>query len=232
MKFTTTKWDLVSLAGMDGESPSAVDARNELCRIYWGPIFNYFRRKIENEQDAKDLAQDFFSYFLSRNGFQNADQGKGRLRSYMLRWAELLLRSRFRALASQKRGGGLTAVSFDDDELHEKLASSDTEPGTASARKFDRDWAQSVVNEAHKRLLESDDSERLRVLCKYTIGTQLSKSECDEVARRLNDTPAAVRRALVRLKKEFYTRLLEVIAETARPEEVQDELRYLISLFP
>src|SRR5213078_2214176 len=85
--FTTTRWSLV-LAGANSEGEQqnkAAEALAELCRTYWRPAFSYVCRRGYSSEDAEDLTQDFFLMILETNWLRQADQGRGRFRSLLLK---------------------------------------------------------------------------------------------------------------------------------------------------
>src|ERR1700730_4739522 len=63
--FVTTHWSLVLAAG-EGSSLQAEAALENLCRMYWYPVYAYVRRRGFSEHDAKDLTQDFFARLLEK----------------------------------------------------------------------------------------------------------------------------------------------------------------------
>src|SRR5213592_1183027 len=77
--FTTTHWSVVLEA--QGESPTAQEALENLCRTYWRPIYGFVRREGAKSEEAKDITQGFFALILERKDFQSVRQEKGRLRS-------------------------------------------------------------------------------------------------------------------------------------------------------
>ena len=67
------------LAGQEA-SPERAAALEKLCRAYWLPICAFARRKGWNEEDAKDLTQQFFVliFFPTERFFQRTGSRKGR----------------------------------------------------------------------------------------------------------------------------------------------------------
>jgi hypothetical protein len=55
--FATTHWSLVLAA--QGQSVAAEEALEELCRIYWRPLYAFARQGFDPEKRG-DLTQDFF----------------------------------------------------------------------------------------------------------------------------------------------------------------------------
>src|SRR5205823_3321963 len=50
--FTTTQWSVVLNA--QGESPSAQEALEKLCRTYWWPLYGFVRRQGYSPEEAQD----------------------------------------------------------------------------------------------------------------------------------------------------------------------------------
>jgi RNA polymerase sigma-70 factor (ECF subfamily) len=64
--FQNTLWSQVFTAGQLN-SPNCKQALEELCRLYWFPIYAFLRRWGQDREDARDLTQGFFAYLLERN---------------------------------------------------------------------------------------------------------------------------------------------------------------------
>ena len=60
--FTTTQWSVVLNA--QGESPSAQEALEKLCRTYWWPLYGFVRRQGYSPEEAQDCTQGFFAMRL------------------------------------------------------------------------------------------------------------------------------------------------------------------------
>jgi RNA polymerase sigma-70 factor (ECF subfamily) len=71
-QFPTTRWSVVLQAGQ-AVSPESAVALERSCRAYWQPICLFARRKGWDEEDAKDLTQEFFADLLVRNDFAGLD---------------------------------------------------------------------------------------------------------------------------------------------------------------
>ena len=63
--FVTTCWNVIlSAANSQSEEQKARDALEELCRIYWRPVFVFVCRRGYSTEDAQDRTQDFFLKIL------------------------------------------------------------------------------------------------------------------------------------------------------------------------
>src|SRR4051794_35571434 len=81
--FATTHWSVILKAGRS-DAPEAQDSLEKLCQTYWHPLYVYVQRRGYPTADAKDLTQAFFAWLLERNWLEQADQKRGRFRSFLL----------------------------------------------------------------------------------------------------------------------------------------------------
>lgn len=82
--FQTTQWSEIFDAGTEDDvrRNTIIDA---LLRRYWKPVYCYIRRKGYDNEQAKDLTQGFFyEVVLNSNLIRQADQTKGRFRTFLL----------------------------------------------------------------------------------------------------------------------------------------------------
>src|SRR5437588_6567271 len=100
--FTTTQWSVVLDA--QGESPSAQEALEKLCRTYWWPLYGFVRRQGYAPEEAQDLTQGFFAMLLERRDLDAVRREKGRLRSYLLASLKNFLAKTHRRAMATKRG--------------------------------------------------------------------------------------------------------------------------------
>jgi RNA polymerase sigma-70 factor (ECF subfamily) len=104
-QFTVTHWTMVLQAGRRSE-PAQVRAMEDLCRIYWYPVYAFIRRQGFAVEDAQDCTQEFFQKLVAGTMIDSVSPEKGRFRSYLLACCQHFVsnfRDRERAL---KRGGG------------------------------------------------------------------------------------------------------------------------------
>src|SRR5205809_2282972 len=110
--FTTTQWSVVLDA--QGESPSAEEALEKLCRAYWWPLYGFVRRQGYAPEEAQDLTQGFFALFLERRDLDAVRREKGRLRAYLLVSLKNFLAKAHRRTMTVKRGGGRPFIPLDE----------------------------------------------------------------------------------------------------------------------
>jgi RNA polymerase sigma-70 factor (ECF subfamily) len=234
-RFQTTRWSLV-LSSIDAESGQAQahEALGQLCRIYWRPIFAFICRRGHPVNDAQDLTQDFFVMVLEGHLIQRADPNRGRFRSLLLKALQNFLIDAHEKRRAKKRGGDVSFVSWDDwmaeapSHLNLPAQAIDSWP---AERLFDVRWAATVVEQALRQLREECEARGRRRVFDALSGS-LSAERADvsyeELSKTLGVPPAAVKRLVHRMRQRYRELLRQEVAQTVeKPEDVNDELRYL-----
>jgi RNA polymerase sigma factor (sigma-70 family) len=230
--FVTTHWSVVLTAGQK-ESPHAAEALENLCRVYWYPLYVYVRRQGNNPQEAQDLTQDFFSRFLGKNYLARADRDRGKFRTFLLRSLQNFLINEWKREGRLKRGGGVEFLCIDANIAEHQYA---TEPATASDPEvaYEERWAVTLIERVLTTLRqEYDGAHRARLFdeLKCFIWGDKSAASYAEIARDLSLTEGNVKVAVHRLRQSFRERLRAEVAHTvSRPEDIDEELRHLISV--
>ena len=81
-QFRTTQWTRVLAAR--GDTPESRQALSDLCAAYYAPVLAFLRRSTRDDDQARDLAHEFFAQILGRHGVDGADPQRGRFRTYLL----------------------------------------------------------------------------------------------------------------------------------------------------
>jgi RNA polymerase sigma-70 factor (ECF subfamily) len=236
--FATTRWSLiVSVGGSDGDEEKARAALGELCRIYWRPVFSFVCRGGYESHDAQDLTQDFFVMILETDWLQNADESRGRFRSFLLKSLQNFLLDVRKKNQTLKRGSALRFVSWDDwmAEAPSELCISPQARETLPAeRLFDLRWAATVVEHALRRLSEECEAKGRRrlfdALSRY-LAAERADMSYTELASRLGVAESVIKRQLHNLRERYRWLLRDEVAHTvANPAEVDAEIRYLCAI--
>jgi DNA-directed RNA polymerase specialized sigma24 family protein len=229
-RFNTTRWSVV-LAVADGDSPPAAEALAKLCETYWFPLFAHLRSKGYDTDDAEDLTQAFIAYLLEKKVFRHADPARGRFRSFLLKSLQnFAANERDRELA-KKRAPATPLLRLDAAAAEVRYQ---LEPATGETpeRIFDRRWALALLDCVMIRLAADNSGARRRafdLLKVYLTGEQPHASYADTAAA-LRMTEGAVKTAVHRLRKRFREIVKEEVGHTvASPEEVESEIRHLLS---
>lgn len=230
--FATTRWTLVLRAR--GSTPEAKTALSELCVAYWEPVFRFIRHTQPEDDTARDLTQEFFSRLLSRQGLDTVEVGRGRFRSFLLGAVKHFLADVRDHARAAKRGGGEPTVSLDgrSDTAVDRLVPAAIGPPPDSH--FDRAWAIALVNRAIDALAREWDAdgrrEQFDVLKPWLLG-EIHGATQAAAAARLGWTENAVRVAVHRLRRRFRELVKGELAQTVQqPDEVREELRYLLEV--
>ena len=229
--FHTTRWSLIARAAQDS-SPESRAALEELCELYWYPLYAFVRREGVTPEEAQDLTQGFFVSLLERQDLQAVREEKGRFRSFLrvsMKHFVLNYRKQNRA---QKRGGGKKLMSLDF-ELAEQRYS--REPELTPDQLFDRQWALTVLDLAMGALHASYvalGKEQLYLELKPALTGASDSMTGAEIAERLSMSEGAVRTSLSRMRKDFRTELRRQVAETLEETEnasLDEEISYLFA---
>jgi len=229
-RFATTRWSLIVAAR--GNSAKASEALAVLCELYWVPVYAYIRRSGVSTEDARDLTQAFFARVLEKGWFAQAEQARGRFRSFLLTAVRHFLANEFDAAHAQKRGGGHAPVpfEFEDGESRYRLEPVD---GVTPEDIYERRWALTVLEAALARVSATyaDHARQPVFLALRPVLTGEESESYAANAANLGMTEGALRVALHRLRQQFSKCLREIVAETVeRPEDVDDELRHLLTV--
>jgi len=229
--FTTTHWTVVRQA--TGDSPQAAAALETLARAYWYPLYAYVRRNGNSPHDAQDLTQSFFARLLEHGYIQLADRNQGRFRTFLLSSLQNFLHNEWHKENREKRGGGQKALSLDEKTAETRFAA---EPFVEQPPDslYDRGWAATLLERALTSLrAEFEQSGKLDLYERLKVFVWGDKSALSyaEMGVQLNMTEGAVKVSVHRLRQRYGELLRAEVAQTvSTPEEVNEELRYLVSV--
>ena len=219
--FQQTRWTLVHRVGCVSEEGAR--ALEELCAIYYDPVYQFVRRRVSDEEKAADLTHAFFENLLEKSSLGTPDPAKGRFRSYLLGAVKHFLRDEQVKLAAARRGGGVADVELDEDLL-----------GAADEhRHFDRDWALAVIARAYEAIsltmAEAGKGKHFEVLRPWLDGGQSGDSV--KAASELGLSANAFKVAVHRLREKFRNAVRDEIRATIVDETaVGEEFSYLIDV--
>jgi DNA-directed RNA polymerase specialized sigma24 family protein len=224
--FPRTRWTLVARL-RENDAPGAVQAWDELCRAYRRPVLDYLRRHHPTQDEAEDLAQEFFCVLVQKELLRDVSSGKGRLRAWLLLLLKRFMLNAQAHAQAQKRGGHLEKVSLDRQPEVGGGAASNPEWEVI----FDRQWAFALIERVFARLREEHGRpaqlrtfDALRPLLLHLPQGGLAKA-----AAELAMTEGAAKVALHRLRQRFGGVLREEVAATVGSDtDVEDELRHLL----
>jgi RNA polymerase sigma-70 factor (ECF subfamily) len=232
--FATTRWSLILSNGLSEGQCTARDALNQLCQIYWRPIFTFICRRGYSPADAQDLTQDFFVMLLEGKLLASADPGRGRFRCFLLKSLRNFLINAKIKHQRHKRGGDFIFVSWEEwmaEAPSQLLITARALEGCPAETLFDLRWAATVAEQALYRLREECESKGHRrayeILRSYLTAdrAEISYEQLSEVLR----VPATVvKRLMHEFRKRYRILLREEVRQTVDDEaDVDEEIRYL-----
>jgi RNA polymerase sigma-70 factor (ECF subfamily) len=228
--FDTTQWSVVAAAARSGDTDARA-ALAALCDRYREPLLVFAQKTGHRTADAEDLTQGFFVHLIEKQALRAARPERGRFRSFLLASFRNFISDQRALDLALKRGGGARTVSLD--------TSGDEEGGRAAIpgvdtpeTLFERKWAHALLAMAlHdvRKSYEADGSARVFDALQATLNGAAEESYAT-IAERLEMTEGAVKAAVHRLRQRFARALRAEVARTVDPSEVEDELRYLLSV--
>ena len=231
--FVTTRWTHVLAAGRES-SPQADVALEELCRVYWYPLYAYVRRHGHSKEDAEDLTQTFFERFLQKNYLEGLSAERGRFRAFLLASLKHFLANEWDRAGRQKRGAHVTHLSLDwrDADTRYQL---DLRDDLSPDKLYDRAWAVALLERVVARLRDECAAEgktELFMQLKPLLMADKTTISYPQAAAALGISEEAARVAVHRLRRRYRALLREEIAQTlAEPARVEEEMRTLFAAF-
>jgi len=228
-QFPNTRWTLV-LEFRSGSEQHRERAFEELCQVYWKPLYTYARGHGHSSHDAEDLTQGFLAKLLRRADLGPLSPEHGRLRTYLKTAFHNHMTDEARHGSRQKRGGP-TANWLDIDSAErqsQRMVCGAVPPDEA----FDRHWGRIVLQRALGALREKfrarGRAEVLRELEVY-LGDDEQAPAYREIALRLGQTENTVAANVSRMRREFQDLLRQEIADTlGADQDIDAELQYLL----
>lgn len=224
-QFPQTRWTRITCVAGDGEE--AERALQEICELYWYPLYAFARREGRTAPDAQDITQGYFAELLSGNRLAGADRSRGRLRSYLLSGIKNYMRAEWRKETALKRGGGAPPVTFDESVAESRYQSAGENP-EAPDRLYERQWAISVLEQVlarlRRRYVELGQVDLFEALAPY-LSQPDDRPDYSRLAEKIGMKEGAIRVALSRMKKRYRECLVAEISETVEsPDLVNDEI--------
>ena len=229
-KFATTRWTMVNAAADSAEVPARV-ALEQLCEVYWPPLYSYLRRRGHDREEAEDLTQGFFTRLLEGDAIRAADPARGRFRGFLLTALKRYVINEHERATAARRGGNRLRFALDFDEAERTYASGAGTDDTPD-RVFDRKWASLCLDRALASVRAEYEAagkgRTASVLMPYlTESGELPPYRA--AAQQLQISEGAVKVAVHRLRQRFGVVLRQQVADTVlSPEDTDDEMRELM----
>ncbi len=226
--FPATRWTIVLAAAGTGESARL--ALDELCRLYWFPLYAFSRQWGCSAEDAEDETQNFLIKMASADLLSRAGPDCGRLRTYLLKAFQRDLIDAHRRAHRRKRGGAAEFVPLE--AVDAESVYRQTSLLSSAAATYDQLWAMTCLDSA-VRTIETEYTARGRAVLFAALRPFLDPGgdhDYEVAAAATGLDPNAVRQAVFRLRQRFRTVLRQTVADTLHhPSEamIEEELAAL-----
>jgi RNA polymerase sigma-70 factor (ECF subfamily) len=230
--FASTHWSVVAQSALT-DVPEAAKALEQLCEMYWPPIYSFIRRRGYSPADAQDLTQSFFAFFLRTKAYARTDPLQGKFRSFLLASIKNFLSDNWDREQAIRRGGDYQFVSLDQETAEAFYDAANAADSTAESL-FDLRWAKRVAAGALNSLRDELKTEgKLKLfepLKGFLSGGSVIPSY-DEASARMNLPRATVKTHVHRLRQRYREIVRREVARTvSAPHEIDEELRYLCNV--
>jgi DNA-directed RNA polymerase specialized sigma24 family protein len=235
--FLTTQWSLIEhiQAGEDRDSVLI----GSLLRMYWKPVYCYLRRKGYDNEQAKDLTQDFFhEVVLNRDLVGRADLSKGRFRTFLLHALNQYLINKNRDAHATKRIPRERLISLDTmrlPDLPQAIVESDAEDTYHYA------WLSSLLERVISQVQTDCRREGMEThwalfdthVLKPILGGESPPPLATLCREHGVDDPKKASNMIVTVKRRFRAALLEHIRGTVLSgDQADEELTDLLQFLP
>jgi RNA polymerase sigma-70 factor (ECF subfamily) len=225
--FPETLWEVVRRA-KDRSETERKRGLEELARMYWKPVYCYFRLSWSRpNEECKDLVQAFFLWLFEGDALEKYDPARGRFRAYLKSLLKHFVMHHDESMNRLKRGGGVVLLPLDDGDhsLEEQLADPRFKDPDAA---FDRSWRASILKQAleavRRRLEAQGKSRQIDLFEAYDLVPTSDRPTYRALAERFGVKETDVHNALDRVREEIRDAIREELAKSASTsEEIENE---------
>jgi RNA polymerase sigma factor (sigma-70 family) len=217
-EFPETLWEVVRRAGDRSESERK-KGLEELARIYWKPVYSYFRLSwTRSNEDCKDLVQAFFLWLFAGDALAKYDPTRGRFRAFLKSLVKHFVQHHDEAMGRLKRGGGISFVPLDDGDRSLESQIPDPRFNNPDAA-FDRTWKESVLKRAFQavraRLEERGKTVHMKLFEDYDLTPAGERATYRALAEKYGIKETDVHNYLDLVREEMRNRIRQEFARSA-----------------
>jgi len=194
--------------------------------------FHYYSPDVHR---AEDLIQGFFARFLEKDYLKERSPAKGKFRSYLLAALKHFAADEFDRAQAKKRGGEQTILPLELDLADgERRYRSEPSHNVTPEYVYEQRWAFTLLRRAlaglRAQFEETGRSHHFGTLEGFLPGGRQAPTY-EKAAEKLGMTVSQVKGAIHRLRGKYRESLRTEVAHTvSSPEEVGEEIRYLIEV--
>jgi len=233
--FPLTRWSLV-VAARSAEPEERRRALDVLIATYWKPIYKYIRLRWEKDNEqAKDLTQEFFFHLLEKDFLAKYDPQRARLRTFLRVCVDRLIANEGKASRRLKRGGDVQFLSLDFESAEGELRHTEIPSPGGMEDFFEHEWARSVFSLSLERLRQNCEQRgkqmHFRLLEFYDIEEAGKEVTYEQMAGKFGLKASDITNYLAYARREFRRIILEQLREmTGSEEEFRREAQTLLGV--
>jgi len=235
-RFWTTHWSEIRNARTqdDVRRRAIIDA---LVGKYWKPVYCFLRQKGYSNEAAKDLTQGFFhEIVLGRHLVQQADETKGRFRTFLLTALDNYVTSAHRADVARRRRPKDGIVSLEEfDQVSMSWAAKDQKPEELFAYVWASVLMDDVLAEVKDGCFRDDKGVHWEVFRDRVLSPIMDGAEpcpitelCDRFGIK---SKAQVSNMIVTVKRRFQVAMnYRILQHVDSDDEVEQEIQDLMNI--
>jgi RNA polymerase sigma factor (sigma-70 family) len=221
--FPLTAWTMIEAAR--GEDATAREALNGLCNAYWAPVFGYISKRIRDQHQAMDIAQDFFVGVIKTGTLvDKADRNRGKFRTFLSQRLQWFLMDQYKKFSKESKNAGelKDAVQKDVASFLPILMPGTILPDPIEDPEFNLAWAKRTLENALNQLEDGYRTEgkekRRQILAKTRAGVSRS-----EIAADLNLDSDTMKNELKAIRKESEAMVQAMVRATVSDDSFLNE---------
>jgi DNA-directed RNA polymerase specialized sigma24 family protein len=233
--FALTQWTQIhAFTGLSPDQQKVV--LNELVGRYWKPVYCYLRRKGYGNEQAKDLTQGFFhEIVMGRRLIEQADQGKGRFRTFLLTALDRYVISVHRHERASKRSPGQAMIPLDDEADAIPMPTQDMGPDSAFTYAWALELLQEVLAEVERQCIQDDKEAHWRLFYLHVVEPIMTGRDApplEQLCRQVGvATPTQAANMIVTVKRRFREAVKDRVSQYVTSDaEVEQEIRDLMEI--
>ena len=221
--FPATRWSVI-VAARSTRPEERQRALDVLIVAYWKPVYKYIRLRWNKDNDeAKDLTQEFFFHLLEKDVLARYDPQRARLRTFLRVCVDHRMSNEDKAARRLKRGGDVQFLPLDFESAEGELQHIEIPAPGSMEDFFEREWVRSVFSLSLERLRRECEQRgkqtHFLLLEFYDIDEAGKELTYDQVGQKFGLKTSDVTNYLAYARREFRRIVLEQLREMAGSEE-------------
>ncbi len=233
--FHTTQWqNLHAAQTLDPQRKREVIGA--IMNKYWKPVYSYLRRKGNSNEEAKDLTQGFFhEIVLGRELISQADQTKGRFRTFLLTALDRYVISMHRAQTARKRAPRKAMVALDNFDPGSIAPIDSGTPVDAFTYTWASELLSEVIVEVHEECLRDGLEKHWKVFHATVVKPTMEGADTPSLGELCSQldikSEAKASNMSITVKRRFRTILARHIRQYVESDDqVEEEIRDMMQI--